>query len=122
MKFIISTIIFLSVSAAGAFGQTCGENAKEIRPQLSKETELKLSENLGIAAQHAADQPTADNIIWYARRKGYLGRYKDAIDALTIALTKFPNDARFYRHRGHRYITLAVLMTPFVISKKRQNS
>ncbi|HQZ97495.1 MAG TPA: tetratricopeptide repeat protein [Pyrinomonadaceae bacterium] len=106
MKFAASILLFLSLSAATGLGQTCSENAKEVRPQLSKEAELKMSQDLEIAARNAVADPTADNIIWYARRKGYLGRYKDAIDALTISLPKFPNDARFYRHRGHRYITL----------------
>lgn len=105
MKFAASILIFLSLSAA-AYGQACFENAKEVRPQLSKEAELKMSQDLHVATLNAAADPTADNIIWYARRKGYLGRYKDAIDALTLTLPKFPNDARFYRHRGHRYITL----------------
>lgn len=106
MKFAASILLFLSLSAVVGFGQTCFENAKEVRPQLSKEAELKMSQDLHVATLNAAAEMTADNIIWYARRKGYLGRYKDAIDALTITLPKFPNDARFYRHRGHRYITL----------------
>lgn len=87
-------------------GKSCAENAKEIKPELNSETAQKYSENLAIAAQNAAVDPSADNIIWYARRKGYTGLYKDAIDALTIGLAKFPNDPRMYRHRGHRYITL----------------
>ena len=105
MKILIATII---LAAAGVFatGQTCSETTKEIKPELSKETTQKYAENLEIAAKNAAAQPTADNLIWYARRKGYLGNYKDAIDLLTIAVGKFPNDARMYRHRGHRYITL----------------
>ncbi|MEO7659265.1 MAG: tetratricopeptide repeat protein, partial [Pyrinomonadaceae bacterium] len=41
-----------------------------------------------------------------ARRKGYLGLYKDAVKDLTTAIEKFPSDARLYRHRGHRFITL----------------
>lgn len=105
MKILISTLLLLT-AAVFVSGQACSETAKEIKPVLSKETALKHSENLEIAAKNAAAQPTADNLIWYARRKGYLGHYKDAIDALTIAIGKFPNDARMYRHRGHRYITL----------------
>lgn len=106
MKILICTIILLAAATVSVAGQPCSENAKEIRPQLTKEAALKYSQNLEIAAQNAAAQPSADNLIWYARRKGYLGHYKDAIDTLTTALKKFPNDARIYRHRGHRYITL----------------
>jgi len=30
---------------------------------------------------------------------------REAIEVFTRGVEKFPNDARFYRHRGHRYIT-----------------
>ncbi len=73
---------------------------------MSKETEMKYSQALEEAAIAAAKSLNADTAIWYARRKGYLGKYKDVIEALTIAMQKFPNDARMYRHRGHRFITL----------------
>ncbi|MFC4721583.1 tetratricopeptide repeat protein [Geojedonia litorea] len=46
-----------------------------------------------------------DHIIWLGRRKAYLGDYKAAINVFTEGIAKFPNDARFYRHRGHRYIS-----------------
>lgn len=106
MKILIVAALFLICVSRPAATQSCSDNAKEIKPQLSKETSLKYSQNLAIAAQNAASNPSAENIIWYARRKGYLGHYKDAIDSLTISLPRFPRDARLYRHRGHRYITL----------------
>jgi len=106
MKFLIVAIALLTAIALPANAQSCSDNAKEIAPELTAAAKQKYSENLAIAAGNAAAQPTADNIIWYARRKGYLGKYKDAVDTLTIALKQFPNDARMYRHRGHRYITL----------------
>jgi len=106
MKILIVAVTLLIASGFPISGQSCSDKAKEVAPQLTDATRQKYSENLAIAAQNAAAQPTADNMIWYARRKGYLGRYKDAVDALTIALKQFPNDARMYRHRGHRYITL----------------
>ena len=40
------------------------------------------------------------------RRLAYLGRFREAIESFTEGIKKFPLDARFYRHRGHRYITL----------------
>ena len=45
-------------------------------------------------------------IIWLGRRLGYLGRFREAIDVYGEGIKKFPRDARFYRHRGHRYITV----------------
>ncbi len=47
-----------------------------------------------------------DNWIWVGRRLGYLWRYREAIDIYTQALAKFPHEPAFYRHRGHRFITL----------------
>jgi len=44
-------------------------------------------------------------LIWYGRRVAYLGYYKEAITIFTLGIKNFPNDARFYRHRGHRYIS-----------------
>jgi len=106
MKFLFLFVMVTSGLVSFAAAQPCYEAAKEVPPTLSDEAKLAHSQKLEIAARNAAAEPTADNLIWYARRKGYLGRYKDAVDALTIALKKFPNDARMYRHRGHRYITL----------------
>jgi tetratricopeptide (TPR) repeat protein len=106
MKNVLLLIVIVLAGFGANFGQSCSENAKEVRPVMSKETELKYSQQLGEAVMAYATTPSADNVIWYARRKGYLGRYKDAVDAITLTLDKFPNDARMYRHRGHRYITL----------------
>ncbi|MCK4930773.1 MAG: tetratricopeptide repeat protein [Candidatus Aminicenantes bacterium] len=53
-----------------------------------------------------ADPENADKIIWYGRRTAYAGDYREAIHIYTEGIRKFPNDARFYRHRGHRYISI----------------
>lgn len=47
-----------------------------------------------------------DGIIWYGRRTAYLGRYDDAIAIYSKGIEKFPEEARLFRHRGHRYISL----------------
>ncbi len=47
----------------------------------------------------------ADSIIWYGRRVAYLGRFNDAIRIFGEGIEKNPNDARLYRHRGHRYLS-----------------
>ncbi|MGB6338450.1 MAG: tetratricopeptide repeat protein [Candidatus Aminicenantaceae bacterium] len=52
------------------------------------------------------DYENADNIIWYGRRTAYAGDYREAIRIYTQGISKFPDDARFYRHRGHRYISI----------------
>ena len=48
----------------------------------------------------------ADSIIWLGRRTAYLGDYKKAIEIFTKGIKKFPKDARLFRHRGHRFITI----------------
>lgn len=60
------------------------------------EAEKKLKEN--------PEDPDAH--IWYGRRAAYLGDFLHAIDIFTDGIKKFPDDARFYRHRGHRYISI----------------
>jgi tetratricopeptide (TPR) repeat protein len=48
----------------------------------------------------------SDAIIWVGRRLGYLQRYSDAIAAFSQGIEIHPADARLYRHRGHRYISV----------------
>ena len=50
-----------------------------------------------------------DTIIWYGRRTAYLGKYREAIQIYTEGIQKFSQDARMYRHRGHRYISIREL-------------
>ena len=50
-------------------------------------------------------QNNAEALIWYGRRTAYLGYYQEAIKLFTLGIKNHPNDARFYRHRGHRYIS-----------------
>jgi tetratricopeptide (TPR) repeat protein len=62
-----------------------------------------------LAAARAAWERTpenADSIIWLGRRIAYLGRYREAIEVFTRGIALHPNDARLYRHRGHRYLTV----------------
>ncbi len=51
----------------------------------------------------APDDP--DALIWVGRRQAYLGEFRAAIATFSEGITRFPADARFRRHRGHRYIT-----------------
>lgn len=49
--------------------------------------------------------PNIENLIWYGRYIAYSGAYQEAIDFYTMGIEEFPEDARLYRHRGHRYIS-----------------
>ncbi|MEY8019585.1 hypothetical protein AB8P51_02040 [Muriicola sp. SD30] len=52
------------------------------------------------------DTTDVDLLIWYGRRTAYLGNYEDAIAVYSNGIRRFPEDARLYRHRGHRYISI----------------
>ena len=51
------------------------------------------------------NQDNPEALIWFGRRVAYLGYFKEAIKIFTLGIEKYPSDARFYRHRGHRYIS-----------------
>jgi tetratricopeptide (TPR) repeat protein len=57
----------------------------------------------------ANDPEDADALVWMGRRTAYLGQFREAIDIYSHAMTLHPEDARLYRHRGHRYITVREL-------------
>lgn len=54
----------------------------------------------------AANPKDAEAIIWVGRRFGYLWRYNDAIAMFAKGIELYPNNPKFYRHRGHRYISV----------------
>ena len=66
--------------------------------------------NLAAArAEYAKDPNDADKIIWLGRRIAYTGDYRGAIEVFSEGIDKHPDDARMYRHRGHRYISIREL-------------
>jgi dipeptidyl aminopeptidase/acylaminoacyl peptidase len=79
-------------------------------PEVPEETRKKLEENLVQAtAEFVKDPDSADAAIGLGRRHASLGQFREAIDVYTRALARHPRDARLYRHRGHRYITVREL-------------
>jgi tetratricopeptide (TPR) repeat protein len=96
-------LAFSSVS----FAQDCVDGAKEIAPVLPDEVRKTYEAKLDEANDAAEKDPeNVETIIWKGRRTAYLGEYSDAINIFSSVIKKFPKDARLYRHRGHRYITL----------------
>lgn len=76
-------------------------------PDLPLERRTRLEAELGAARQAYEARPAdADALILYGRRTAALGRYRDAVDIFSEGIARHPRDARMYRHRGHRYITL----------------
>ncbi len=57
-------------------------------------------------AAHKADPGDIDKLIWFGRFVAYKGNYRDAINVYSRGIKQAPNDARLYRHRAHRFITL----------------
>jgi tetratricopeptide (TPR) repeat protein len=79
---------------------------------LGKVFEIPAPSETALANYTAAKQAFETNpqdteaLIWYGRRTAYLGQYQEAIAIYTEGITNFPQDARLYRHRGHRYISI----------------
>ena len=74
------------------------------------ETRKTLEENLKQAEiVYGRNPDDPDATIWLGRRQAYLGRYREAIETYSEGIEKHPDDARMYRHRGHRYITVREL-------------
>ena len=99
-------VMLLGLFSHSAFGQACVEKAKEIEPQLPVQARQQYEAKLIDARLNLVTENNADNLIWLGRRTAYLGRYKEAIEILSTGVGAFPDDARFLRHRGHRYITI----------------
>lgn len=88
-----------------AKGQDCATQI--IPPVLSEAARTSMEEKLGAAkADYDKNPGNAEALIWYGRRTAYLGRYTEAIELYTKGIAQHPGDARFYRHRGHRYLSI----------------
>lgn len=91
----------LFAGAAILYGQTPPKQS----PPPTEET-AKLEADLAQAQSELEESPhDPDKLIWVGRRLGYLRRLDEAINVFSIGIAAHPNDPRFYRHRGHRYIS-----------------
>lgn len=80
------------------------------RPLLDTAVHRRMQEQLALAREQLAARPNdPEALIWVGRRLAYLSRYNQAIEVFGDGIKRFPNDARFYRHRGHRYISIRKL-------------
>ena len=106
-------LVCLPVSALRMNGQVQQSEAtsllgKPLVPApIAAEARKTLEENLKQAEiVYGRNPDDPDATIWLGRRIAYLGRYRDAIETFSEGIEKHPDDARLYRHRGHRYITV----------------
>ena len=95
--------LFITFLSINLFGQTCDKNIPEI--YVSNKARQIYESKLEQAKANLEKDPSADNLIWLGRREAYLGNYETAIDIYSKGTIKYPKDARFYRHRGHRFIS-----------------
>ncbi len=87
--------------AVSLFGDTLAA------PPLTDEVRAAHEQRLAAAQDdYATDSTAADAIIWLGRRTAYLGQYREAVEIYTRGVERHPSDARMYRHRGHRYISV----------------
>ncbi|HEX9581147.1 MAG TPA: tetratricopeptide repeat protein [Gemmatimonadales bacterium] len=89
------------VEAISLLGDTLRVPALPDSVRLAREAELAEAR-----ATLGREPNSADALIWVGRRTAYLGRYREAAAIFGEGIRRFPDDARFYRHRGHRHITL----------------
>ncbi|HLE82954.1 MAG TPA: tetratricopeptide repeat protein [Thermoanaerobaculia bacterium] len=76
-------------------------------PELPGEVREARERELAAARAALAAAPgDAEALIWIGRRLGYLGRYREAVAVFSEGIARHPDDARFLRHRGHRFLTL----------------
>ena len=74
-----------------------------LAPDVQADREARLAEAQAAAEARPDD---ADALVWLGRRTAYLGRYREAVEIFSRGTARHPEDARFLRHRGHRWITL----------------
>ncbi|HAA12393.1 MAG TPA: hypothetical protein DCE41_12115 [Cytophagales bacterium] len=76
------------------------------RQFLTPDPSLEQLAKLGEAKKNFESEGSLDNLIWVGRFIGYTGDYRAAIDWYTTGIELYPEEARLYRHRGHRYISV----------------
>ena len=85
-----------------------GDSLREL--PLSAEARAQYDSQLAVAKASFDKAPAdPDSIIWYARRLGYLGRFRESIAVYTEGIARHPDNPWMYRHRGHRYISVREL-------------
>jgi tetratricopeptide (TPR) repeat protein len=112
LLFIITLLLFSTAQGQNGWGM---RPPPPVSPEAKVEMEQKL---LQAFAEYEMNPKRADGIIWYGRRLAYVGRFTESIDIYTEGIKRFPDDARFYRHRGHRRITLREFKGAIVDLKK----
>jgi tetratricopeptide (TPR) repeat protein len=76
-------------------------------PAFPDDVRAKLDADLEAAqAAYDANPDDPDALLLLGQRIGACGRLRDAIATFSDGIARYPDDARFYRYRGHRFISV----------------
>lgn len=104
-RILLFCLILFFIQTTSAQITFCG-NKTYPALSFSAQTKTKLEADIESArTAYLKDTSNADALIWYGRRVAYIGNYDEAIRLFSKGIALHPNDARFYRHRGHRFLT-----------------
>ena len=87
-----------TIQAITVLGDTVYSNSNPTMEQVNNVVQARFNSE--------KNSENSDDLIWYGRRMAYTRNYLKAIEIYTKGISQFPTDARFYRHRGHRYISI----------------
>lgn len=109
---ILDAINTPALSNLGLFKASSREKPIQALSPLGREfysqdpNETALQKYAVAKADYQKNPQNPDALLWYGRRTAYLGKYREAIEIYSQGLENFPYDARFLRHRGHRFISV----------------
>lgn len=104
---VLSSAVTLAAQTAPPLARSLDGGRPLFAPAMAADTRTTMHAQLADAEAALARSPhDPDALIWVGRRMAYLGDYRGAIAVFTGGIARFPKDARFYRHRGHRYLTV----------------
>jgi len=110
--FLLAVVLSACQPAHDAYIPDDGPDAISLdgRELYASEPDSALMARYDVRRQaYEAAPESADALIWYGRFAAYAGEYDKAIALYSEGIERFPDDARFYRHRGHRYISIREL-------------
>lgn len=108
---VLAALVLAAVSPraeqAGGKPEATSLAGKPLMAPATIPNKAKLDADLAQAEKALAANPKdPEALIWVGRRQGYLWQYQAAIATFTKGIAMYPDNPKFYRHRGHRYITV----------------
>ena len=104
---LAALIVALPVIAVAQKPEAMSLSGKPLFIPTPVPNQQKLEADLAQAQKDLAAKPgDAEAMIWAGRRFGYLWRFNDAIAMFSKGIAMHPDNPKFYRHRGHRYISI----------------